>query len=290
MAEYGAEFSDRISAWIENEQVLRVNIVPGLQLKKLSYERVPHFLGIDVGLKGDGTAIAVTHIVERESCGIMKKFIELDHIDVRYAPDEGKEYFQPEEMADWIATIADKFFIVKGILDQYYGLAMLPVLHDKKGLKQIEVLHMSREMNSRIYQNLMSKMLDNSLRIPEADREQTVDGRKVKDLALVLELLKLQATVHSKYLITVEAPQTKTGHDDMSDAYGRSVYLATEYLSQGGGVKKTVADVVGGGVSYRKYLTKQKMGAFYTNRPSSMLQMEIARGKYNTSRLSRFGR
>jgi hypothetical protein len=66
MSEYGAEFSDRVTAWIENEQILRMNIVPGLKLKTISYERIPHFLGIDIGSKNDGTAIAISHIVKKD--------------------------------------------------------------------------------------------------------------------------------------------------------------------------------------------------------------------------------
>jgi hypothetical protein len=287
MSEYGAEFSDRISAWIENEQVLRVNIIPNLRLKKMSYERIPHFMGIDVGLKGDGTALAICHIVKKESEGILKDFIELDQIAVRYAVDEDKEYFHPEDMAEWIASFAEKFFIVKGMLDQYYGLSMLPILHDKKGLKQITVTHMGRDMNSKIYQNLMSKMLDASLRIPETEEVGVAEGKVPKDLPLITEMLKLKATVHSKYMISVAAPDIKGMHDDLSDAFARAVYLATEYMAQGGGVKRPIADLTGSGVSYKRFQMKQKKGAMYTNRPSSGMQMEMARGGRNA--LDRIG-
>lgn len=289
MSEYGAEFSDRVTAWIDNEQILRMNIVPGLRQKKMSYDRIPHFLGIDIGLKHDGTALAITHLVKMEVNGVVRDMIELDAIDVRYAKDEGKEFFHTEDIADWIASYCKKFFVVKGILDQYMGLAYLPVLHEK-GLKQIELLSMSRDLSSRIYQNLMSKMLDGSLRIPEDD-EHVVDGKKTTDLPLVTEMLRLQATLHSKYMITVESPEVKGMHDDLSDAYARSVYLATDYLSNLGGISKNniIESTSGSGHSYRQYAMKQKRNALYTNRPSSTMQLEAARARHLSLAMGRIG-
>lgn len=293
-AEYGANFSDKISAWIENEQYLRMNIIPGLKLKTLSYERSPHFLGIDIGLKNDGTAICICHVTKNENGNGLKEMIELDAIDVRYASDEGKEFFRPEEMAEWIAEYTKKFFIVKGIMDQYFGMAIVPLLHDKS-IKQIEAVHMSRDFNSKIYQNLMSKMLDAGLRIPEGG-ERLVQGKKTKDLDLVTEMLSLQAVRHSKYLITVKAPDVKGGHDDMSDAFARAVYLATEYLSSGGGISKhnVVVNSQNSKMSYMKYHRKNKKAALYTNRPSSRIQTEAYMNRHfsGTKRLGtgRFGR
>lgn len=279
MTEYGAEFSDRISAWIENEQVLRVNIVPGLKLKKMSYERVPHFLGIDIGAKNDGTSIAICHLIKEEKDGAVRQLIELDCSEVRYASDEGKEAFRTEEIADWIASYAEKFFIVSGMTDQFLSLSIIPLLHDK-GLKQINALPMTRDLNSRIYQNLMSKMLDGALRIPEGD-EREVEGVRVKDIPLVTEMMRLQATVHSKFIISVEAPQSKNGHDDLSDAFARAVFQASEYQNHGGVVTKTAVSEAtsGAGASYRKYMMKQKRNVLYTNRPSSGIAAEMSRGR-----------
>ena len=88
-------------------------------------------------------------------------------------------------------------------MDQYYGMAIIPTLHEK-GFKQIQAVHVSRDFSSKVYQNLMSRMLDASLRIPEGT-EKIVDGKKTKDLSLITEMLKLRAVSHSKYLITVKA-------------------------------------------------------------------------------------
>jgi hypothetical protein len=277
-AEFGAQFSDRISSWIENEQILRLNIIPGLRTKEQSLEQLPHFMGIDVGLKEDGTAIAICHIIKKETPSGIKNFIELDWIDVRYAVDEKKEFFQPDEIGDWIASVAAKFFIVKGSMDQYYGLAIVPKLIEK-GFRQIQAVVTSRDYNSRVWQNLMSKMLDGSLRIPEGD-DRIDEGKKTKDIPLISELLKLQATQHSKYMISVEAPDVKGLHDDLSDAFARAVFLATEYLSIGGGLsKQNSIQSTGSQTSYRQYYRKSKMSAYYTKRPSSSIMAEYSKNR-----------
>jgi hypothetical protein len=293
MAEYGAEFSDRISAWIENEQVLRMNIIPGLKEKKMSYERVPHFMGIDIGLKNDGTAIVICHIEKKEIGGALKNVIEVDSTDVRYASDEEIDFFHPDEIAKWIASYTEKFFIVEGVMDQYYAMSVIPLLNEK-GLKQFNSVQCSRDYNSRVYQNLMSKMLDSALRIPEGE-ERIIEGKKTTDIDLVREMVRLRATAHSKYLISVAAPEIKGCHDDLSDALARAVYLATEYLNKGGVARQNIVESMSGsgaGTSYRQYHLKQKRSAFYTNRPSSGIQMETSRSRQfsGMDRMSRNGR
>jgi len=280
MVEFGAEFSDRVTAWIGNEQVLRVNIVPGMKTKPMSYEQTPHFMGIDLASKNDGCAVAITHIVRKEYEGGFKDYIELDYIDVRYAADEGKEYFRIEEQVNWLYELSQKFFITRGMIDQYMGYGFLPAFHDK-GLKQIELVPMSRDMNSKIYQNLMSKMIDAGLRIPEGD-ERSVDNKKTNDLKLITELLRLRCVIHSKYMITVEAPEIVGLHDDLSDAFARSVFLATEYMSNSGMItKNNIIDTTSkSGLTYKQYYMRQKKASLYTNRPSNSIQMDMAKGRH----------
>jgi hypothetical protein len=275
-AEFEAQFSDRIFAWIENEQVLRMNIIEGLNVKTHSYDRMPYFMGVDVALQNDGTAICICHIVRKDTANGPRSFIELDAVEVRYAKEEGKEFFTPEEITEWISSYMDKFFIVKGTMDQHYGLSIVPQLHTK-GYKQFIVTHANRESNSKMYQNLMVKMLDASLRLPEGT-EKVREGAKAKDHPLVAELLTLQATQHSKYLITVEAPSN--GHDDMSDAFTRAVYLATEYMNTGGAtVKQNTVAATGSSTSYKQYFRKSKRTALHTMRPSTAVMTDLMRNR-----------
>jgi hypothetical protein len=289
-AEYGAQFTDRRKSWINNEQVLRMNIIPGLKFKSLSYERIPHFMGIDIGLKNDGTAIAIGHIVRLDQGGGPKDLIELDCIDCRYASDEGKEYFRPDEMAEWIASYTKKFFILKGMLDQEYGYAVVPALIDL-GCSQITMTRFTSELNSTVYQNLMAKLLDSSIRIPEGD-DREYEGKRTKDIPLVCELLKLQATTQSKYLISVAAPEGKDRHDDMSDAFARMVHLATEHLKTSGNLVSTNVTTTAGNasssLSYKRYMKRQRGSVAYTHRPSSSLMASISSGRFSMSTLGNF--
>jgi len=134
----------------------------------------------------------------------------------------------------------------------------------------------------------MSKMLDVSLRIPEGE-ERIVDGKKTKDLNLITELLRLRAVTHSKYQITVSAPDVKDAHDDESDAFARSVFLASEYMASGGMVRNNRTETTGKNASYRQYYMKQKRNALYTMRPSSALQMDMSRNRHFNSSMSMLG-
>jgi hypothetical protein len=130
----------------------------------------------------------------------------------------------------------------------------------------------------------MMKILDAGLRIPEGE-PRIVEGKQVTDLSLITELLRLQATIHNKYLITVEAPEIKGLHDDQSDAFARAVYLASQYLNASGGVASNFVteSLSGSGYSYKKYATKQRKGVLYTNRPSAGLQMDMASRRHMNS-------
>ena len=231
-AEHGAMFDDRLKGWIEDPSDVRQNIVPGLKYKDRTSERVPHFMGIDIGLKGDGTAICICHHVQEIIQGVREVMIEIDDAQVRYAEQENKAHFVPDELADWIASFCPKFYIIKGMLDQWYGMSIVPILQGK-GLKQFEFRQFNENLNSTIYQNLLTHFLSRTLRMPELDR---VQGKSDSDTALVAEILSLQSYQKSKYIIDVHAPDRAGAHDDLSDALSRAVLLASEYKSKGYGL------------------------------------------------------
>jgi hypothetical protein len=264
-SEFGAEFSDEICAWIEDPIMVRQNIVPGLRYKVRSFDRVPHFVGIDIGLKGDGTAIVVGHWTKEKVENEILDRLEVDCCDVRYAKDEGKDFFTPEEMADWIAEYKDRYYVVKGLMDQYYGMSIIPSL-EKKGQKMYEYRHFSDTVNSSAYQNLLATMISSTLRLPE-EAERIIDGKPTTDSDLVLELLTLQSEQRSKYLIKVHAPDREDAHDDASDAFSRMVLVATEYKISGAGHKISAPSTSGRAHDYRKSRVKDMMRASL-NRPS----------------------
>ena len=130
-SEFGAQFSDRMFGWIDDASIVRQNIIANLKYKERSSLRVPHFMGIDVGLKNDGTAVTIGHWVEDVVNGLKVDRLEVDQSIVRSAESEGKDYFVPDEMADWMATFCDKFYVQKALMDQYYGMTLVPYLHKK---------------------------------------------------------------------------------------------------------------------------------------------------------------
>ena len=73
--EYGGEFTDRTRGWIEKEEDLLACVDPSLSAKRSAPARKPHFVGIDLALVGDGSAIAIGHIEEDGS-------IVLDLVDM----------------------------------------------------------------------------------------------------------------------------------------------------------------------------------------------------------------
>jgi hypothetical protein len=233
-SEFGAQFTDRLFGWIEDPEIVRKNVIPGLKYKDRSMLRVPHFMGIDVGLKNDGTAVAIGHWVSELVNGARSEKIELDYSAVRYSEDEEKEYFVPDELAEWFAELASKFYVYKGLMDQYYGMTIVPVLQ-KKGLKQFEFRQFNDALNSAVYQVLLSDFISGNMRLPEGD-VRIVGDNKDNDSVLVKEILTLQAEQKSKYMIKVFAPDRKGEHDDLSDSLARMVFIANEYKSKGLGV------------------------------------------------------
>lgn len=264
-SEYGAQFSDRLFGWLDDPEMLRKNVVPGLKIKERSMHRVPHFMGVDLGLKKDGTAITIGHWMQEVTDGIKIDKLEVDYYGVRYAKDEGKEYFEPEEMVEWIASFTKKFFITKGLFDQYYDMTMEPKLH-RMGHKQFEARHFNDTLNSTVYQMLLSCLLSKTLRIPEGD-ETIVNGIRSTDSELVTELLTLQAQQKSKYIIKVAAPDREGEHDDLSDSLARMIYIAHEYRN-----KSFTYNIAGSAVGHLKMarmLRKTEMNKLSLNRPSS---------------------
>lgn len=284
--EHGAVFDDRLKGWIEDPEVVRQNIVPNLKYKDRSSERVPHFMGIDVGLKTDGTALVICHNVQEIIQGVRQSLVEIDYATVRYASVEKKNHFIPEEIAEWIAGLTNKFYIVKGLMDQWYGMSIVPLL-ETKGLKQFEYKEFNENTNSIVFQNLLTHFISQTLRLPDEDRISTVTNNST-DTALVSEILSLQAHQKSKYIISVSAPERDGAHDDLSSALSRAVLLASDYKSKGYGSKfasSNTAQAKSFGMSRHKELIKISLNR--PSRGSESARSMFSRAAYGSSMRSR---
>ena len=303
-SEFGAQFSDRLFGWIEDAEIVRQCVVPGMKYKQTSMLRVPHFLGLDVGMKDDGTAISVVHWVKEMVGGAPVDRLEVDASDVRYLElsddndgepelltpildhmeDEDNSglnlklpYFDPQEIADWVEEFTKRFFVVRGLMDQYYGFSIQPLLI-KKGLRQIEFRHFHESLNSYVYQNLLTLFISSELRMPEGDPIMVGD-RVEKDSMLVRELLSLQAEQRSKYIIRVHHPERKGMHNDLSDSLSRAALIATEYRNKGYSTGTTASSGRASGTmkTQRLRLHSERMKA-QLNRPSGRYQGRSTRG------------
>ena len=220
--EYGADFTDRTRGWLERSEDLQACIDPHLKPLSAAPSRRPHFVGLDIGLVGDATAIALGHLDE-------KGRIVLDLLDWIKA-GEGKfasyDRLDCEEVTDWIQALSRKFFFAEGIFDQWAGIPFEQALH-KRGLKQLKSQFFNKQLNSQVYQNFKDMMWDQRLvlydyPIPTGQAH----------CEYVMELLELQADYQSKYVVEVKAPNIDGKHDDRSDALVRMVWVAAQHLGK----------------------------------------------------------
>ena len=170
--------------------------------------------------------------------------------------DKGDPSFTPEEMGEWILDMNPRFYISAGSMDQHHGLFFESYLH-RNGMKQVKSEHTTEIKNSEMYQNLMSQFLCGRIRLPAG----TIDPKTgfAQDTELVKELLTLQATLRSKYVVSVEAPQRNGCHDDLSDAFARAVWLCTKYIEGGGAAGPRLSSSTPVASSHRVSISKEMM-------------------------------
>ena len=91
----------------------------------------------------------------------------------------------------------------------------------------MRAVQMTKTLTSQMFQNFKDMMWDKKLRLYDK-QDPLTQGHE----PYIEELLELQAKVHSKHVITVEAPQVQGKHDDRSDAIVRMVWAAANNISK----------------------------------------------------------
>jgi intein/homing endonuclease len=250
--EHGAEFSDRVRGWIEDSSDLLDCVNPELRPIIRGGPRELFWAGVDFGIVRDGTAIALFHFMNGK--------IELAYHEVWYA---GKDWHKSNphltvplieyaktlksvsrldmsEISEWFRVLSTRFYIEKGIFDQWAGPIFEQELH-KRGLKQFEMKNFSVSDSSHAYHMTKMCMFGRQLSIYDypVSTHIVTDSTMLKHSPLVSELLELQATSGGKNITVVEAPKVAGKHDDMSDAFVRGVMLAVDYVKIHPGVLET---------------------------------------------------
>ena len=221
MCEYGGEFSDTITAWIEDEAEFRRCIVntpaPGRGVHDVAY-----FFGIDLGFKNDGTGVSIVH---KDSD---TKKIVLDYSNVWYsgASDvwdyedsiyrscdkyRSLDLIRMSDIVDEIKELTKWFPAKKGIFDQHNGYGLAELLH-ASGMKQFEMENFTDTLNSDIYQ--ITKRL-------YAEQLLVLFDHPI----LIKEMLALEAERKAKDKILVRKPGRPSAKDDLSDSLARAVFL-----------------------------------------------------------------
>ena len=245
--EFGAVFSDRTRGWIGSERDLMECVNQDLRPKNRAPALSPHFMGIDVALSKDYTAVAIGH--NSPEGKVVLDLVE--RIKAGEGDFEGYDRLEFDDVADWIHQFTKRFYIVSGIFDQWLGIPMEQALN-KRGITNLESLYHSRQVSSNIYQNFKSLMLDQRIELFDWP---IMDGDEHS--AHIQELLELEQEVISKYIVKVQAPQIDGKHDDFSDAIARMVWCASQnsskvkVISGASGPKRFPKSPVGGsGISF----------------------------------------
>ena len=251
MTEHGAEFSDRVRGWIEEYKILEPCIIPELRPQERGLPREAHFAGFDLGLgriagDGDGSSIALTHFRNGR--------IQLAYHEIWYAGKSWQESnphlttpivpyaltlhertrLDISEIVNWIQVLSTKFYILKGVFDQWSGIVLEQELH-KKNLTQFEMRNFMGASSSNAYQTFKMLMYSKQIGLYDYPIPLNVGDdptASVRHSPLIAELLELQATSGGKNIIDVSAPKVVGKHDDQSDALARSILLATEHMKE----------------------------------------------------------
>lgn len=236
--EFGARFSEKISGWIEEEDHLRRSFVPDLMPRQTGIRGIPTFMGIDLGLTGNGTAITISAVNQERQ-------IELWYAKVIYPSTatvdpiyedcvENVDMLDFDAMSDWIEELVHKFNVQQGIFDQWNGGPLLQALK-KKRITNLECLSITRDLKAKMFQNFKLMMLDKRLRLFDLHKKD--DG---EDGVLFKELMRLQKRAYSNYLVVVNKPDITGFQDDLSDALVRSVWAATQNLDRASKIAKSI--------------------------------------------------
>ena len=241
--EYGANFSDRVRGWIELESHLMDCVDTKLRPLIRGASKEPFFCGLDFALSGDGTSVALTHLVNgkielgyHETWYAGRTWHEsnphLEHPFLDYAyklQDEPR--LDVDEIINWLLAVSKRFYIESGVFDQWAGIIFEQKLH-KVGLTQFEMRKFTDSDSSQAYGNTKILMFSKMISLydyPVSETGYDELGQKLRS-PHIKELLELQSYSGGKNINVVEAPQIAGKHDDFSDAWVRSNLLAAEYI------------------------------------------------------------
>lgn len=220
MVEYGGEFSENTSAWIEDVEAFEKCINKSVTNNpSKGVTGVEYYMGIDLGLKNDATAISIVHKEDNK--------IILDRLDVFFSGSSdiwkfpnsiykdciefsGYDTIPLSKIAERIKELCRWFPIKAGTYDMWAaGFALQEMLGD--GYERITM----RSYNSGTT-NEMWGILEALI------NEQLLD---IWDNNLLIEEIKSLECNRKGGNVIIRAPQREGFHDDASFAFAIACYL-----------------------------------------------------------------
>jgi len=264
--EFGARFSDKMSGWIEDHSYLNSVVIPDLIPRSRGIPGVPSFLGIDLGLSANGTALSVTSVNQNSEIELF--YIDANYsthavVDPMYEPYVTKaDVLEFEAIADWIEDIVNLYNVTDGVFDQFNGEPLRQILAKKK-ITCLRMVNFSRDLKSKYYNNFKLMMLDKKLRLFNTGEIVDQKTGEQEDCVYLKELKRLQKKSYSNNLVVVSKSEV-TGHqDDFSDALVRSVWVATENLEKASRIASSIHHRRFKAPNYehlaRQYMLKRRM-------------------------------
>lgn len=273
LAEYCAEFSDTVSAWIDDPDEFIKCIDKSFQIPSKGKVDTRYYARLDVGMKNDGTAISIVH---EENGEFLLDYSNVwfsgqsdiwdDELSIYRECDryKHKSILSMEDIVKEIKELNKWFPIKEGILDQHQGYSIIEFL-ERENLKMFRLENFNDTKNSelyavakRLYGDGLLKLWEHPVLVPELlslEQERKGAGVDGKNESFVK--------------IDVRAPSRKGAHDDISESYVRAVFLAYTGKRTFGDKKTVMSRNKRTGVrSYNDYLLEKYRNGF-TQRPTT---------------------
>jgi len=227
VSEYGGEFMEKTTGWIRGERVVDACVAKRRETKGKARRR--YFMGVDLGLKENGTGIAIVHKEEGQ--------IILDYVQAYYAglgPFKEAEVLDLDELATLMQQLDIVYPIESGILDQFNGYGLLNSL-ERKRMKQIRLEQISERMKGEMFGLVMNLLLNRAIELYREPKSpgQLLTNYENPDIfwdperpgsSLVQEFKNLEQTTTTRGVSRVGKPGGKGFQDDASDAVVRAVW------------------------------------------------------------------
>lgn len=217
MAEYGGEFLGTsgtfapaaiIEQCVDSERKNVEHFSPELVGRKF-------FWGLDLGIRKDATALAVSHWEKLPERGVTLVFDYISRKMVGLGQYTDVKELPLDELLAWIFEVHQQLPCFDGATDQFGGAWFVQLLKSKE-VEGMNLLHLTPAINSQMYLTLRNLMENKQVIFPDNPE-------------FLQEMKLLEASWANKYQIKVEAPNEKNAHDDMADAVAISAYRAQQW-------------------------------------------------------------